>query len=101
MYIYIGITGGATRTGSRRIATEEKGMVRSTGTGASLLRSRARNGSGPGSTLALHDIVITNIVWCMAYKGQVRGGVVYCPIVVQSYCNSVGNASEPNESKDD
>ena len=27
----------------------------------------------------LHDVDITNIVWCMAYKG----GVVYCTIAVQ------------------
>jgi len=31
----------------------------------------------------LHDIVISNIVWCMAYKREGRGGVVDCPIVVQ------------------
>jgi len=30
----------------------------------------------------LHDIVITNIVWCMAYQREVEGGV-YCSIVVQ------------------
>ena len=49
----------------------------------------------------LHDIVITNIVRCMAYTREVRGGVVYCSIVVQSDCNSVGNASGPEEGKDD
>jgi len=31
----------------------------------------------------LHDIVITNIVWCMVYKIEVEGGVVYCSIAVQ------------------
>jgi len=30
----------------------------------------------------LHDIVIANIVWCMAYKREVVGGVVYCAIDV-------------------
>ena len=25
----------------------------------------------------LHDIVITNIAWCMAYTREVGGGVVY------------------------
>jgi len=30
-----------------------------------------------------------------------RVGVVYCPITVQSYCNSVGNAGGPEECKDD
>ena len=34
-------------------------------------------------TWPLHVIVITNIVWCIAYKREVGGGVVYCPIVVQ------------------
>jgi len=33
----------------------------------------------------------------MVYKREVRGGVVYCPIVVQSYFNSVGNASGSEE----
>jgi len=28
----------------------------------------------------------------MAYKKEVGGGFVYCPIVVQQYCNSVVNA---------
>jgi len=32
---------------------------------------------------ALHDIVTTNIVWCMAYLKRGRGGVVYCAIAVQ------------------
>jgi len=30
-----------------------------------------------------YDIVITNIVWCMAYQREVEGGVVYCPTAVQ------------------
>ena len=41
--------------------------------------------------------------YCMVYgihKG-VRVGVVYCPITVQWYCNSVGNAGGPEECKDD
>jgi len=35
------------------------------------------------TTWLLHHIVITNIVWCMAYKREVDGGVVYRPILVQ------------------
>jgi len=31
----------------------------------------------------LQDIVITNIVWCMAFTREVEKAVVYCPIVVQ------------------
>jgi len=31
----------------------------------------------------LHDIVITNIVWYIAYKQEFVGGVVYCPMIVQ------------------
>jgi len=47
---------------------------------------RGRRCSTPGEYISdwpLHDIVITNIVWCIAYKREVGGGVVYCPIVVQ------------------
>ena len=40
----------------------------------------------------LHDIVITNIVWCIDYKREFGGGVVYCRIIVQSYCTRVGHA---------
>ena len=37
-----------------------------------------------GASWPLHDIVITNIVWCMPYKGEVEGGGRVCsPIVVQ------------------
>jgi len=45
----------------------------------------------------LHDIVITNIARCMAYKREVEGRVVYCSIVVPQYCSSVGNAGGPEE----
>jgi len=31
----------------------------------------------------LHDIVTTNIVWCIAYTREFEGGVVYCPNIVQ------------------
>jgi len=38
----------------------------------------------------------------MAYKKEGRGGVVYCAIDVQSYCNSAGNAGgRGNTNKDD
>jgi len=38
---------------------------------------------GAGQSLPLHDIVITNFVWCKAYKREVGRGIVYCPITVQ------------------
>jgi len=38
----------------------------------------------------LHHIGITDIIWCIAYIPEVDGGVVYCPIVFQTYCNGVG-----------
>jgi len=31
----------------------------------------------------LHDIVITNIVWCIAYNRGVGRGVLYCVIIVR------------------
>jgi len=31
----------------------------------------------------LHDIVITNFVWCIAYKRETEKGIVYCVIIVQ------------------
>jgi len=31
----------------------------------------------------LHDIAITDMIWCMALKGRVGGGGVYCAMVVQ------------------
>jgi len=37
----------------------------------------------PTDRFGLYKIVITNIVWCMAYSREVGGRVVYCPIVVQ------------------
>jgi len=40
-------------------------------------REREKAGTWP-----LLDISITNIVWCMAYKREVVGGVVYCAIYV-------------------
>jgi len=45
----------------------------------------------------LHDIVITNIVWCIAYTGEVGRGVVYRPRIVQQYCTRVGNAGGRGE----
>jgi len=36
-----------------------------------------------GNTWPLHDIVVTNIVWCIAYTREVGRGVVYCGIDVQ------------------
>jgi len=58
----------------------------------------ANNRSGT-VTWPLHDIVITNIVWCIAYKRAVGRGVLYCPIIVQSYCTRVGNAGGRGEWK--
>jgi len=45
----------------------------------------------------VHDLVVTNNVWCMAYKWEVEGGLytARCAIVVQCnayWCNSVSNA---------
>jgi len=37
-------------------------------------------------SLASHDIVITNIVWCMAYKGGAGGGGGY---IAQWACKSI------------
>jgi len=34
-------------------------------------------------TWSIHDIVVTNIVWCIAYKPEVGRGTVHCPIIVQ------------------
>jgi len=58
-------------------------------------RSRATKptcGKGPinQSIWPAYDIAITNIVWCIAYKRKVARGVVYCPIIVHSYCTRVG-----------
>jgi len=39
---------------------------------------RACSGGWP-----LQDIVITNIVWCIAYKREVGSGVLCRPIIVQ------------------
>ena len=49
----------------------------------------------------LQDVAITNIVWCMAYKGGVGMRVVYCAIVVHTYCNGVNNAGGGGTYKDD
>jgi len=45
----------------------------------------------------LHDIVIADIVWCIAYTPEVGRGVSYGPIIVQSYCTRVGNAGVRGE----
>jgi len=46
-----------------------------------------------GAPWPLHDIVITNIVWCLAYKRAVGRGVVYCPRIVEQNCTRLGNAA--------
>jgi len=43
-------------------------------------------------TWPLHDLVITNLIRCSAYKREVGRGVVYCLIIVQSNCTRVGDA---------
>jgi len=53
----------------------------------------------PSVVCSLHDIVLTNLVWC-TYKREVGRGIVYCPIIVQSYCSRVGNAGRRREWKD-
>ena len=40
------------------------------------------HGGGASAAWPLHDIAITNIAWCTAYKRGVEG-LVYCAIVVQ------------------
>jgi len=48
-------------------------------------------------TCPLHDIVITNIAWCIVYKREFGRGVVYCPIIVRLYCTiqvEVGGGNE-------
>jgi len=40
-------------------------------------------GEEGGGVWPLQDIVITNIVWCIAYIWEVGRGVLYCPIIVQ------------------
>ena len=39
----------------------------------------------------LHDIVIVNIVSCVATERGGRWGVVHCTMAVQWHCNDVGN----------
>jgi len=58
--------------------------------------------TGVGTTgWPLQDIASTNCVWCTAYKGGGWAGVVRCAIVVQTACDSVGNADgEGRESAD-
>jgi len=45
------------------------------------------------ATWPSHDIVMTNIIWCIAYPREVERGVVYCPIVVQYYCTRGGQCA--------
>jgi len=44
---------------------------------------RRRDRRWPTVIWPLHDIVITNMVWCIAYRREVGRGVVYSPIIVQ------------------
>jgi len=50
----------------------------------------------------VHDIAIPNIMYGVydIQKGG-RGGVVYCAMVVQQYCNRVGFGCEGGQCKDD
>jgi len=57
----------------------------------------ASSSKGGGKGWPSHDIVITNIVWCIAYKRSVGGGVVDCPIIVQQYCTRLGSAGGRRE----
>jgi len=52
---------------------------------------------GGSDVWPLQDIVITNLVWCIAYKREVGGGVLYCPINVQEYRTEVDNAGGRRE----
>ena len=52
---------------------------------------------GADSHLGLYTILLLPILYGIWHtKGRSRG-VVYCPIAVQQYCNSVGNAGGPEE----
>jgi len=60
-------------------------------------RAPGKGGGGSLGSWPLHDIVITNIVWCIADKREVGRGVIYCAIIVQSYSTRVGNAGGRGE----
>jgi len=88
------VKGGPTHsTGSARPATQGKWLGSKYGPPFVLRVAlfRCRRASAVANW-PLHDIAITNVVWRMAYKRGVGGGVVYCAIDVQKYCNSAGYA---------
>ena len=57
----------------------------SAGQYSSSLQVAKKGAEGTGWVLGLpsHDIGITNLIWCMAYKREVGGGIVWFPVVVQ------------------
>jgi len=76
------------RDGARRHRVQgRRGQAgrRRAGRGGGELGHGARGGGvgARGESWPLHDIAITNIVCCMAYKGGVSGGGVYCAMVVR------------------
>ena len=76
IYIYIYWGGGPTR------CIGPSGATASGSTGVGGVGEVHEHWVGGGGTWPLHDIVNTNIGWCMAYERGVEG-VVYCAIVVQ------------------
>jgi len=66
--------------------TSDRGHGQGQAGGATAIIRRVAARGRPLSDSAiwpLDEIVITNIVWCIAYKREFGGGVVYCPIIVQ------------------
>ena len=63
----------------RTISTQSRGATR---TCSRPLHKRHHVSTG-GVNWPLHDIAMTNSVWCIAYKREVGREVVYCPIIVQ------------------
>jgi len=79
---------------SRRFYATPHSMALLASPGEALAAGGARGGAAgqsgavaaaknAGELWPLHNIVITNSVWCMAYKREVEGGGVYCAMVVQ------------------
>ena len=100
MYIYVYINGGVHEGGSERHSTRACLRTRPARLRIRLFVCLFVHDGATDKALGgwpLHDLVITNIVWCIAYKREVARGVIYCPIIVQLYCTRVGNAGGRGE----
>jgi len=53
------------------------------GGGVAAIRMTSLGQHGGIKIWPLHDIVITNFVWCIACKREIGKGIVYCVIIVQ------------------